>query len=395
MSFKRDKRIETLIYLGLWLMLFIAPVLTLAIRISNDASSIFIWHEVVMVWREYLPFLLAFLIHNHLVAPQLVYRQKWTRYILGALVIALIFIVWQQNHRPMGRQFMHREKPMNELRVDHYDHQRLPPEFEGRHEQFDLRQMDFNHQPPLMFVQHDVISVIVLILMLGMNIAVKLYIKQCGDQRQLTELEHKNLQQQLEYLKYQLNPHFLMNTLNNIHALVDINSELAKQTILDFSKLMRYVLYESNNPTVPLKKEREFMETYCTLMQLRYSEERLKISVEHMADSNGIMVPPLLFIAFVENAFKHGVSYREQSFIDIRCERMQSEEGGERLVWTCRNSKHQQMEQTSTGLPRQGGVGLENVRQRLDILYGEDYHLETSETDKEYKVRLMIPLEKS
>ena len=410
MSFKKDKRLETLVYLGLWLMLFIAPVLTLSIRITNDSSQTFNWREVLMVWREYLPFLLAFLIHNHLVAPQLVYRQKRVRYFLGAALITAIFIVWQQNHHPIGR-FHHNDKPMKELRAADAERPPMPPEFESPEgPEFDnqdgpefgdrkapsgrppfARHNRDDHRPPVMIGQHDIISVVILILMLGMNIAVKLYIKQRGDQRKLVDMEHKNLEQQLEYLKYQLNPHFLMNTLNNIHALVDIDPELAKQTILNFSKLMRYVLYESNKPTVPIQKEREFMDNYCTLMRLRYSD-RLQFSEKHLDDDSGIMIPPLLFITFVENAFKHGVSYREDSYIAIETERMHGSQGQERLVWTCRNSLHQQIEQTSTGLPRQGGVGLENVRRRLDIIYGDEYQLDTSQSDSEYKVRLTIPI---
>ena len=116
----------------------------------------------------------------------------------------------------------------------------------------------------------------------------------------------------------------------------------------------------------------------------------------NMPDLNGmdfvksLTVPPLIFVSFVENAFKHGVSYREESFIDISNKRYQDKHGRERLLWTCRNSKHQKAD--ATAISKQGGVGMVNVRQRLDLIYGDDYTLGINETDNSYEVILDIPL---
>ena len=106
--------------------------------------------------------------------------------------------------------------------------------------------------------------------MVGFNIAVKLFFKSFRDEEMLKELEHQRLQSELQYLKYQINPHFFMNTLNNIHALVDIDTGKAKSTIVELSKLMRYVLYEASNKTILLLREVQFLENYVTLMSLRY-----------------------------------------------------------------------------------------------------------------------------
>lgn len=239
-----------------------------------------------------------------------------------------------------------------------------------------------------MFSPHDLTAIIVLVLMLFANLGIKLYFKQRRDQLQLAELEKKNLEQQLAYLKYQLNPHFLMNTLNNIHALVDIDSERSKEAIIQLSKILRYVLYESNHERVPMTKEIEFLDNYCLLMRMRYGD-KLSFTANNPDDVTGMMVPPLLFITFVENAFKHGVSYQNPSFIAIDCKRCKGKHGEERLLWTCRNSKHAKAD--TTAIPRQGGVGMANVRQRLDLIYGNDYSLGIHETDDTYEVILDIP----
>ena len=231
-----------------------------------------------------------------------------------------------------------------------------------------------------MFGQHDLVSIIILVLMLGMNLGVKLYFKQRSDQKHLAQLERQNLEQQLEYLKYQINPHFFMNTLNNIHALVDIDPEKAKSTILELSKMMRFMLYEGNKSVVPLEREISFLQNYITLMKLRYTD-KVRISVDIPASLPNKEVPPLMFITFVENAFKHGVSYRQESFIDIAMAI-----DGDRLTFTCVNSRIPKEED------KHGGVGLANVRQRLDLIYGQNYQLDIRDEQASYTVKLTLPL---
>lgn len=405
MTFNKDKQQETVIYLVLWGLLFMAPIMSLYIRTTNDTSLTFNWDEVLMVWREYGVFFAVFLVHNYLLAPLLVHKQQ--KLIYFSIVIALVgaFTFYQCQDRPkhhapriekMERPELN-EHPSRQERPELMEGPENPehPQFagDGAHRPHDPRHFRRDdHRPPVILSQHDVITVIILILMLGMNLGVKLYFKQKADQRQLTELEHKNLEQQLEYLKYQLNPHFLMNTLNNIHALVDIDGERAKEAIIQLSKILRYVLYESNHKRVPMAKETEFMDNYTQLMRMRYTD-KLRFSVSFPDDATGITVPPLLFISFVENAFKHGVSYQQDSFIDIVCRCTTGRCGENRLLWICRNSKHRKPD--AVDMPAQGGVGMANVRQRLDLIYGNDYSLDISETDNTYEVTLNIPLDAS
>ena len=398
MSFKKEHRQETIIYLVLWALLFMAPVMSLAVRSANTGID-FDWSEIFTVWRQYALYFLVFLIHNHLMAPMLIYRQQRWRYLALSAAIIVIFQVYQCNHRPDFRQ--HRAR---RAMIEQIDHQRppMPPEhregdFEPRpddHEGFEPRpdgpRRDGSHRddlrrerrqhPPLMFGQHDLVSIIILVLMLGMNLGVKLYFKQRSDQKHLAQLERQNLEQQLEYLKYQINPHFFMNTLNNIHALVDIDPEKAKSTILELSKMMRFMLYEGNKSVVPLEREISFLQNYITLMKLRYTD-KVRISVDIPASLPNKEVPPLMFITFVENAFKHGVSYRQESFIDIAMAI-----DGDRLTFTCVNSRIPKEED------KHGGVGLANVRQRLDLIYGQNYQLDIRDEQASYTVKLTLPL---
>ena len=393
MSFKKEHRQETIIYLVLWALLFMAPVMSLSVRSANTGID-FDWSEIFTVWKQYALYFLVFLIHNHLMAPMLVYRQQRWRYLALSAAIIVIFQVYQCNHRPDFRQ-----RKARRAMIEQIDHQRppMPPDhregdFEPRpddHEGFEPRpdgphrdglRHERRQHPPLIFGQHDLVSIIILVLMLGMNLGVKLYFKQRSDQKHLAQLERQNLEQQLEYLKYQINPHFFMNTLNNIHALVDIDPEKAKSTILELSKMMRFMLYEGSKSVVPLEREMTFLQNYITLMKLRYTD-KVRISVDVPASLPNKDVPPLMFITFVENAFKHGVSYRQESFIDIAMTI-----ASDRLTFTCVNSRIPKEED------KHGGVGLANVRQRLDLIYGQNYQLDIRDEQTSYTVKLTLPL---
>jgi len=171
-----------------------------------------------------------------------------------------------------------------------------------------------------------------------------------------------------------------MNTLNNIHALVDIEPEQAKNTILELSKLMRYVLYDGSRPTIPLVKETEFLKHYIALMRLRYSDS-VRIDVDIPEEVPEVQVPPLLFISFVENAFKHGISYESESFIMVA---LNVKEGF--ITFSCINSKHE------TNQDPHSGIGLENTTKRLKLLYHDNYTFNINENVKTYEVLLKIPV---
>lgn len=173
-----------------------------------------------------------------------------------------------------------------------------------------------------------------------------------------------------------------MNTLNNIHALVDIDTEKAKETIVELSRLMRYMLYESDKRTLPLSKEVQFLRHYVELMRIRYPES-VRIELSLPEEESGVQVPPLLFISFVENAFKHGVSYQKDSFITVSLTLERRE-----LLFRCSNSNF------GKNVDEHHGIGLENVRKRLQLLFGDEYTLAISNMEQRFDVLLTIPIGK-
>ena len=354
---EKQSRQENLIYLVLWAMLFVAPLLSMYVHSVSDQNFVFEWSDLWIVWPTFLVFLVLFLIHNFLLAPLLIYQQRRSLYFSIVTVIVVLFSVYQCTTKP--RDFRP-DFPKQEMR------------HEGPHHP--------HKHPPVFIGQHDVIAVFILVLMFGMNVGIKGYFKHRGDQKKMKRLEHQNLEQQLEYLKYQINPHFFMNTLNNIHALVDIDPEKAKSTIVELSKMMRFILYEGDKHGVPLTREFEFIRTYLSLMRLRYTD-KVKITVELPTEVPDKTVPPLMLISFIENAFKHGISYQRDSFIDIHVSVEQ-----QRLRFLCHNSKADKPNQ------EKGGVGLANVRQRLQLLYDNNFTLNIQDNPDTYHVELTIPL---
>jgi two-component system, LytTR family, sensor kinase len=200
------------------------------------------------------------------------------------------------------------------------------------------------------------------------------------------DMEKEKLNSELAFLKNQISPHFFFNTLNNIYSLISINQEDSQQAVLKLSKLMRYLLYESEHGQTMLSNEIDFLNNYIDLMRLRMSD-KIDLSVSFPKKFDDINFPPLLFIPFIENAFKHGISYREKSFIKIIIEVK-----GEMIAFRCANSVSRAKEENSEKHP---GIGLENVIKRLNLLFPGKHDLKIDKSDSTYEVNLIINLVKT
>ncbi len=368
----KQSRQESLFYLAVWSLLFAAPLLSLYVHSVNDPYFVFDWRDVLFMWRKFIPFLLLFLVHNFLLAPMLIYGQKRATYFSLMAVVIAAFTIYQCTSKPERPDFTKSPESLERTHRPPFMKESGPP----RHPHHNHRR----NTPPRVIGEHDLVAVVLLILMFGANLGIKGYFRSRDDRRRLSELERENLEQQLEYLRYQINPHFFMNTLNNIHALVDINPEQAKDTIVELSKMMRFVLYEGNKQSVPFSRELDFIRHYIQLMRLRYTD-KVKITLNLPQEVPDRQVPPLLFITFIENAFKHGVSYQRESFIEVSATME-----GNYLHFSCRNSKAEKPNE------EKGGVGLVNVRKRLDLLFGLDYSLLIHDETDTYSVELTLPL---
>ena len=356
--FSKQTKPETIIYTVVWFLLFMAPLVELLFYYDPE-HPVWIKRGLTDAWGNMLAFLIAFLIHNHILAPMLVIKKRVYPYIIGCVVLVAIFQTSQCMHRPDG----HLHNPG----IEHGAKTIAPPPH-GRPP---------HGRPPI--DKHDISMFTIIIMMLGANLGVKSYFQSEEEKKRLAILREQSLKQELDYLRYQINPHFIMNTLNNIHALVDIDPEQAKDSIVDMSKMMRYLLYESDKHYVTLNGAIVFLKKYINLMKLRYTD---MVSVNLTIPENSpddIVLVPLVFIPFVENAFKHGVTYNKPSVIDIEIRHT-----GNRLLFHCHNTK-------SNVQHEHGGVGLNNVTKRLDLIYHNDYSLDIDDGQDYYDVTLNLP----
>jgi sensor histidine kinase YesM len=217
-------------------------------------------------------------------------------------------------------------------------------------------------------------------LMFAANNQIRIFYRSMQEEEDSERLQRQNIQAEMYYLKHQINPHFLMNTLNNIHAMIDIDTEAAKQIVLQLSDMMRYVVYDTGDNAIALRDDLRFIKNYIDLMRIRYTDD-VAITYNYPQQLKGrVDVPPLIFIVFVENAFKHGVSYNSSSYINVD---ITIEEGC--VMARFENSVN---ENSHKGKP---GIGLENVRKRLDLIYNNDYDLKIEENEHNYCVTLKIP----
>lgn len=201
------------------------------------------------------------------------------------------------------------------------------------------------------------------------------------------ELQQQKLQAELNFLKGQIHPHFLFNTLNNLYALTLKKSESSPEVVLKLSELLSFMLYECNSRTVPLNKELKLIENYIELEKLRYND-RLSVSYDIFGDINQNHIPPMLLLPFVENAFKHGTS----DTIDDVWVKINVVVRNQTLSLSVKNSNGKGAENEE--FDYQKGIGLKNVNRRLELLYNGFYKLDVEDDGDSYSVSLEIQLDK-
>jgi sensor histidine kinase YesM len=204
------------------------------------------------------------------------------------------------------------------------------------------------------------------ILTVGIAVSIKMTKNWFAFEDQKKQLENERLKSELNGLKYQLQPHFFFNTLNNIYALVDASPEQSKDALHQLSKMMRYLLYETEGETIQLSKELNFTTSYIELMKMRIPKH-VQVNYHFPTHYQNIEVLHLLFISLVENAFKHGVSSQE-SFIDIHCDLSET-----LLTFKVSNSNYPKQELDRSG----SGIGVENLRKRMELHPSKNYKLTT------------------
>lgn len=343
-----NKNTTWILHVAVWLMLFLSPLMfsheqTISL-VRVAAFSIFPLCMMTVFYTNYL-----WLVPRYYIAHE--ERSYWIFNMIMILVLAVLMQLWM-----------------------HLLHPLFPDDGRPHPEPSFLKQ--------LLFVARNIFNLsVVLFIATSMEISSRWH--QMEDER--IEMEAARKEAELANLRSQINPHFLLNTLNNIYALTAFDTEKAQKAIMELSKMLRHMLYDNQQNMVNLKEEIQFIGNYVNLMKLRLPQ-----NVEVRFHSNypepcNIQVAPLIFISLVENAFKHGVSPTEKSFIDINI-------SAENDLLTCeiKNSNYPKTQQDRSG----HGIGLQQVERRLNLSYPQRHTWKKGITDngKQYYSKIEIQL---
>lgn len=213
--------------------------------------------------------------------------------------------------------------------------------------------------------------------------AIKLTVEWIYQKQKAENLKKLQLRTELNFLKSQIQPHFFFNTLNNLYALTLEKSDIAPSVVLKLSDIMQYVLYDVKEPLIALTTEIKYIQNYLDLEEMRHGNS-IKIKVAIQGDISDIMLPPLLFLPFIENCFKHGMKGNDQLKVKIGFKIVENK----KLIFTTENNFIQSTTTTKHG------IGNPNVKRRLELLYQESFQLKSKITKDIYKVKMSIPINK-
>lgn len=336
------------IHIITWLIIFSMPVWSMSTR--GFHPSLQFWVNTTLLPLGYL---LLFYLNYYWLIRQFLFAHKSTGFILLNIVFMVIIVLMTTILKDVFIPF-HPEREM------------LPPPPRSPHPRAGM---------PFFF------HIMMLLSVVGVSVALRMTTKWYADASRIQELEREKSQAELQQLKSQLNPHFLFNSLNNIYALVQFDPSKAQTALHSLSDLLRYQLYEANKDRISLSKEIAFVRSYCGLMQLRVPKT-CNILIQMDAGDAEVTVAPLLFISLVENAFKHGIHPSEPSFIDIQIYITEDQ----KISCCVKNSAH------GDASPKQEdcGIGLENLRRRLKLLYPEQHLFETECINGIFTARIIL-----
>jgi len=302
--------------------------------------------------------IVVFYLNSMVLVPQLVLRNKSLLFLLIILLIAVAA-------GPLVHLFE--------------DAVQLPRLMEKAFDQVGM------HRPPKKSDRLDLFLILMLLIIVGISTSVTIIQKWQADKQLREALEKEKIGSELSFLKAQINPHFFFNTLNNIYALTHVDVENSRNALHKLSRMMRYLLYDTQSGVTSLKKEVSFIQDYITLMKLRLNETT-KVIFNAPDDGDAVEIAPMMILPYVENAFKHGVStvVPSEIFIDLVL-------NGRQLELTVTNSIFSDQ---SVSADEYGGIGLHNTKRRLDLLYPNTHTFSAGQTeDHKFIVHLTLTLD--
>lgn len=356
----KNKAIRIILHITAWSLLLGLPLVSSRrLQMGNDFLLIYYSFTLINVLIFYTNYL--FLV------PSFFFQRKKFKYYLSVLVFMICFyFISDFAGRQILRHITEQSKERFEIAPDE-GRRRIPQPPQAR--------------PRGIFTQdaHLVGYLSSASFMIFLSLGLRVLERQSRIEKMQEETEKAKLNAELALLKNQISPHFFFNTLNNIYSLIGINQEDSQKAVLKLSKLMRYLLYESEQGNVSLSNEIDFMKNYIDLMKLRMNE-KVSLNVHFPENYDDVNIPPLLFIPFIENAFKHGITNRGKSFINIAMASSQKA-----LDFTCTNS-------VAIGgtEDKQTGIGLENVTKRLNLLFPGKHDLSINSKNDSFSVLLTI-----
>ncbi|MBD0777889.1 histidine kinase [Maribacter sp. ANRC-HE7] len=363
---KRIGLFEPFVIFTFWIVLFASPLL------FGQFEDEINWIHVFDIWKNHVALLALFLVHRFVLMPLFFFKGKKVLYfsLIFVLILAGTMLTYLFNNTVIPQRLPppHEriDRPMENLPEANFGRELPPPNHPVR-----------NNQGPIPAYAN---FLMLSILLLGFDAGLQISMRWANLEQEKFRLQKENVENQLAFLRNQISPHFFMNTLNNIHALVDIDSEEAKESIIKLSNLMRHLLYDCEEKSTPIIKEVGFIRSYIELMRLRFSDKVvIEVDIPNVIPDKSI--PPLLFTSLLENAFKHGISYNKDSFIHITMSFTDDQ-----LNFRIENSNH------SKKAEEPSGIGIENIKKRLDLIYNKTYSLDIVDVGGKYSVTLNIPL---
>ncbi|WP_439506886.1 sensor histidine kinase [Sediminibacterium sp.] len=353
----KNRAIQLIAHLAAWICFFSLPYLVFFPRLRDFSMSN---HMLTVIILNNIMLVVFFYLNTQVLIPKFLIKEKWLLYVLS-LVGCLLFFLYVP--RTLAMMIHPPEIPLTV--TENTKGINLRSNRIGR-----IRRRPYA----------DFFNTVLFLLVITFGACIEVVRRWLQTEQNRKETEHERINTELSFLKSQVNPHFFFNTLNNIYSLAIVKSDKTAHAVLKLSAIMRYILTETERNLVPLENEVSFIHNYIELQQVRLTE---KVQVNFTIEGNSapLLVAPLIFIPFVENAFKYGVSTKENSSIDITLKITDHT-----IYFYAKNF----IVQSENNLMENTGIGINNVKRRLSLLYPEKYTLSNITENGYYIVNLSI-----
>ena len=363
----KEKSTRIILHILIWAVIFGLPIYA-ARRFQMGSNFLLTYYTITAISA------LIFYTNYLFITPLLFFQKKRYRYYISVLALVFFFYFISDFANTHISNIISKNGDSDQIisRPGEERPLRLPP-LQTRRPRFIIA------VPNAHFIGYLSSSLFMVFLSLGLRVLEH----QSKIEKMEEEMEKAKLNAELAILKNQISPHFFFNTLNNIYSLIGRNNEDSKNAVIKLARLMRYVLNESGNDNKLLSEEIEFMNNYINLMKLRIGS-KTTLSVNFPTEYKDLMIPYLLFVSLIENAFKYGISVQEESYVNISlaC-------GENNILFKCENGIPESNSGINYASP---GIGLENLKKRLSLLYPGRHELKVDRNENKFEVNIIIQL---